>query len=152
MHVDIIDEQTALPLSAEAVASIVEHVILFEERTCDEVSIHFVDESTIRALHHTYFNDPSTTDCISFPLEPDAIPGYKNLGSVFVCPQTGLNYVRLHGGNVHEEITLYLVHGLLHLMGYDDVTEVDAHEMREAEARHIAELKKNGLILNPTKS
>lgn len=147
MHVDIIDEQTALPLSTDAVSAIVKHVIDFEEHICDEVSVHFVDEPTICELHRIYFNDPSPTDCISFPLESDDIPGYKNIGNVFVCPQVAILYARLQNANAYDEVTLYIVHGLLHLMGYDDTTEALTQEMREAEVRHLAELKKNGLNL-----
>ncbi len=147
MHVDVIDEQTALPLSADAVSVIVKHVIDFEEQLCDEVSVHLVDESTICELHRIYFDDPSPTDCISFPLGSDDIPGYKNLGNVFVCPQVAITYSRMQGTNVYDEVMLYIVHGLLHLMGYDDTTESLTKEMREAEASHLAELKKNGLNL-----
>ncbi len=149
MHIDIIDEQTALLLSAGAVSAVVKHVIEFEGHVCDEVSVHFVDEPTICDLHSVYFGDPSPTDCISFPLESGDTPGYKNLGDVFVCPQAAILYARLQNTNVHDEVMLYVVHGLLHLMGYDDVTDLLTKEMRQAEARHLAELKKNGLSLIP---
>jgi len=70
------------------------------------------------------------------------------LGDVFVCPKTAIEYSKSHGGDVYEELTLYVIHGLLHLMGYDDIEETDIVKMREAEKRHMNHLKKLDLGLS----
>ncbi len=122
-------------------------VILFENQRCDEASIHFIDNKIMCAMHDQYFGDPSPTDCISFPLKSDPKEPYRLLGDVFVCPQTAKDYVAIHGGEVYEEVALYIVHGLLHLMGYDDIDEQDEKKMRAAESRHMQNIKKKGLLL-----
>jgi probable rRNA maturation factor len=149
--VNVIDQQSALNISIDQVQQVVHHVLHEEGQTCDEVSIYFVDTATICRLHEQFFQDPSTTDCISFPMdeeEDDEFP-YRILGEVFVCPDTAIAYAKQHLGDFYEETTLYIVHGLLHLMGYDDVHENDCQLMRQAEARHMRELKKFNLQLNP---
>lgn len=126
-------------------------VISFEGQSCKEISIHFVSKKEICDLHGQYFNDPSPTDCISFPLdeEEDEDNGYRILGDVFVCPEVAIEYAATHQTDPYEETSLYVVHGLLHLLGYDDIEDDDEAEMRAAEKRHFAHLKACDLLLTP---
>ena len=103
----------------------------------------------MRRLHARFFGDPSLTDCISFPMDSEAQEGYRILGEVFVCPQVARRYAESHKGDPYWETTLYVVHGLLHLMGYDDISEKERSLMRAAEGRQMRHLEKRGLILMP---
>lgn len=147
MDVYVYDQQHALKLPHDAVQALTTQVVSNEGYHYDEVSIHFVDTKTISELHEQYFDDPSPTDCISFPIDDPDAEGYRVLGDVFVCPETAIEYAEKHGCDPYEETALYIVHGLLHLMGYDDVEEEDRKEMRAAEERHLKSLKKLGLKL-----
>jgi probable rRNA maturation factor len=73
---------------------------------------------------------------------------YCLLGDIFVCPKTAIKYAADHNGDPYEETTLYVVHGMLHLFGYDDIEEDDIVEMRAAEHRHMSNLKKLDLSLH----
>lgn len=143
MIINVSNEQKALKISVRQVKHLVQKVIESEGKTCDEVNIYFVDTPSICQLHEQFFNDPSTTDCISFPIDDDECDkeGYRILGEVFVCPATAINYVAKDQGNPYQETTLYIVHGLLHLMGYDDIKEKDISLMRQAEERHMHNLQ-----------
>lgn len=147
MHVVVYNTQKRYPIDSKAVASLVEQVILAEGRCCDEVSIHLVGTKKICSLHAVYFDDPSVTDCISFPIDNLEGDPYSVLGEVFVCPETACSYVKKHGGVLYEEVTLYIVHGLLHLLGYDDIDEADCHIMRQREHYHMENLKAQALQL-----
>ncbi len=150
MIVNVFDQQLALKISINEVQQLVDHVVHGEGQQCDEVNIYFVDTPTICQLHEEFFQDPSPTDCISFPIdeeEQEDFP-YRILGEVFVCPATAVDYAIQHHGDAYEETTLYIVHGLLHLMGYDDIEEEDCRFMRQAETRHMQELKKINLQLH----
>jgi probable rRNA maturation factor len=140
--VNVINQQSALSISTDQVQKIVKEVIRAESQRCDEVDLYFVDTPTICQLHADFFQDDSPTDCISFPLddESEASP-YRLLGDVFVCPATAVAYAKKHHLNPYDETLLYIVHGLLHLMGYDDLNNQDRREMRKAEARHIQNLQ-----------
>ena len=113
----------------------------------NEVSITFVSEKEICSLHKKYFNDPSSTDCISFPIDSE-YSEYSILGEVFVCPKVAIEYATKHKNTPGKELTLYIVHGLLHLIGYDDISEKERKIMRKKEAYHINLLQKENLILS----
>lgn len=149
MLVSIFNQQSSLKISSDQVQNLVPQVICGEGQKCDEICIYFVDVPTICQLHEQFFNDPSPTDCISFPLdaENDEDFPYRLLGEVFVCPATAVAYAEKHKVDPYEETTLYIVHGLLHLMGYDDLLDDDRQDMRQAEDRHMRELKKLNLQL-----
>lgn len=103
----------------------------------DEVIIHLVDKKTISQLHADFFDDPTPTDCISFPMddsEDSEDTGYVLLGEIFVCPEVAIEYVKENGGHPIQETSLYIIHGLLHLLGFDDIEDDDRKEMRRMEA------------------
>lgn len=151
MIVNISNEQSTLPIPLEQVEVLVKQVLLNEQASCDEVNIYFVDTPTICQLHQDYFDDPSPTDCISFPLDDEDTTGYQILGEVFVCPETALSYAKEHAADPYDETSLYIVHGLLHLLGYDDMEEEDELPMRAAENSNMEILKKlNKLLRAPT--
>lgn len=149
MKVFVYNSQKKLPIKKLQVRKIAQKVVVFEGHPYyDEVAIHFVDREKICALHEQFFQDPSPTDCISFPMSGDEPFEYRMLGEVFVCPEVGIEYVDKHGGNYYNEITLYVVHGLLHLLGYDDIERKDRTLMRGAERRHMAHLHELGIVLS----
>lgn len=147
MIVDVYNTQKRYPIDAKAVSALVKQVIAAEGRSYDEAAIHFVGTKKICSLHEIYFDDPTVTDCISFPIDNEDGDPYSVLGEVFICPETACRYVKKHGGTLYEEITLYIVHGVLHLLGYDDIDEADCLVIRERENFHMNNLKKLGLIL-----
>lgn len=151
MIINVFDEQQALKISPDQVRQLVQQVIDKEGESCDEVNIYFVDRSLISMLHEEFFEDPSPTDCISFPIDEkgEEESGYRILGEIFVCPSTAISYAAQHEGDAYLETTLYLVHGLLHLMNYRDIEEEDVPFMREKEAYHLQHLQESYLQLRP---
>ena len=92
----------------------------------DEVIFHFVSERKICQLHKEFFNDPASTDCITFPIDPpDAEKSASHvLGEAFICPLTALTYAKLHKSDPYEELCRYIIHCILHLIGYTDIEPV----------------------------
>lgn len=148
IEVNVSQEQDFLPISTDSVVALVNDFIQFSGVKYDEVAIHFVDTPTISRLHSEFFDDPTSTDCISFPIDPPDGKGYLVMGDVFVCPETAHSYVASHDGNVYKEITLYVTHGLLHLLGYDDIEEEDIVKMRAAEANYLAHVSEKHLWIH----
>ena len=143
MKIIVRNSQKLLPITAKAVKKIVRSVVDNESQSCDEVAVHFITTKKMCEMHASYFNDGSPTDCISFPMEADNDEPYRMLGDVFVCPETALQYAAKHHVDPYLETTLYIVHGLLHLMGYDDMNSRDRKKMRAAEKRHMQTLLDN---------
>jgi probable rRNA maturation factor len=133
------DQQTA-PIDEQSVLHWVKSFLTLKKVTCNEIAIYFVDKETICQLHEEHFDDPTPTDCISFPIDGEDCPADRHLGEVFVCPEVALEYVQENGGDLEKEIALYTIHGLLHLIGYDDIEEADRLEMRSQESHILADL------------
>lgn len=149
MKVSVSSRQNDLPLKSQKkkIAQIVSCVVESEKRICDEVSVFLISEKTICKMHKKFFNDPTVTDCISFPISDEEDPGYSHLGDIFVCPETAKKYVEKHGGDPFRETTLYIVHGLLHLLGYDDMDPISKRCMRRREKKYMKLLEDKGLLL-----
>ncbi|MDN3508169.1 MAG: rRNA maturation RNase YbeY [Simkaniaceae bacterium] len=131
---EIYNTQTAIPIDTDSVIDLTRRFLHFYKKTPETVEIHFVTKEEIGKIHAQFFDDPTPTDCISLPID-DVV-----LGTVFVCPQVAQEYVHEHGGDLYREISLYLIHALLHLLGYDDIDEKDLAEMRAQERRALAHL------------
>jgi len=102
------------------------------------VSVAIVDDPTIAALHDRYLDDPAPTDVLSFVLET----GPEHLeGEVVVSYDTAVARAKQLRVPVTTELLLYVVHGTLHLVGYDDVTPALRNKMRIAEKQVFEALK-----------
>lgn len=149
MNIIVANKQKDLKILKTRVKALVKVSLLFEEVGCDEVSISFVSEKEICRLHEEFFNDPSPTDCISFPMDDEPDETYHILGEIFVCPKTAINYAHEHGFNPYDEMALYIIHGLLHLSGYDDLDSKERKKMRLAEKHHLDYIRSQNIFLDP---
>lgn len=93
------------------------------------LSIAFVDEDSIKKLHATFLGDPSSTDVITFPKNRS----FESAGEICISIDEAIKNSNSLGTTISDEITLYLIHGWLHLCGFDDKNEETIKEMRQAE-------------------
>lgn len=147
IRVSIYDHQKDMALRLDSVEEIVNQIVEAECQAAHEASVYLIDDAEMCQMHLDHFDDPSPTDCISFPMDDSSEVHYRVLGEVFVCPRTAITYAEQHRLDPHREITLYLVHGILHLLGYDDINEEDRLSMRAAEERHMSVIEQKGLML-----
>lgn len=96
-----------------------------------ELSLVLLTDPALAKLHGDFLDDPTTTDVITF--EGDPLLG--SAGEICVSADTAAAYAREHGRDFRSELTLYLVHGWLHLAGHDDLKPAKKRAMRRAEAR-----------------
>lgn len=136
------NRQKALPISRSALRKSVCLLLEYLDIETDELSVYFVSSKKIAALHQQFFNDPSPTDCITFPIDSSF------LGEIFVCPEVALLYASERGLDPYEETLLYLVHGLLHLAGFDDLSPNQKRAMRKKEKSCMRQLKNHEIILS----
>ncbi len=111
---------------------------LAEETAPDgSLDVVFVDIDTMAELNETHMGASGPTDVLSFPLDDgstDPGPGGRHLGDVVICPAVAEVNAPSHAGTVDAELTLLVVHGILHVLGHDhaEPTEADAMVAREA--------------------
>ncbi|GAB4130500.1 hypothetical protein JCM17478_27560 [Thermopirellula anaerolimosa] len=102
-----------------------------------EISVAVVDDAEMRALHERYLNDDSSTDVLSFPLE---VENNHIEGEIVVCAETAARQGPRFGRPPEHELILYVVHGALHLAGYDDVAPRDRTVMRRRQDEYLERL------------
>jgi probable rRNA maturation factor len=110
-----------------------------------ELSLVFLTDPALAKLHADFLNDPTTTDVITFEGDPPpagAPPDAGSAGEICVSVDTAERFAADHGHQFSEELTLYLVHGWLHLAGFDDLQPAKKRAMRRAEARALRWLRK----------
>jgi probable rRNA maturation factor len=106
----------SIPVDEEALAALARATLLGEGLRRAELSISFVDEAEMTGLHERYMNESGPTDVLSFPLEDEMDGDMRLLGDVVVAPAVA---ARNNPGDPQGELRLLLVHGILHLLGYD---------------------------------
>lgn len=148
MKIEIHNTQKDLKLLKEPVRRVVRAALSFLGMKGDEISIHFVTKEEITALHADYFNDPTLTDCITFPMDTDETTHYRHLGDIFVCPYQALLFAKKRGLDPYEETMLYVVHGLLHLNGFDDLDPKSRKIMKAKEKEVMKMLKSSQAIIS----
>jgi len=107
-----------------------------------ELSLVFLTDAALARLHADFLDDPSPTDVITF----EAAPGLGAAGEICVSADTARAYAAARGLDFARELTLYVVHGWLHLAGYDDRRPDRKRRMRAAEARALALLDAAGAV------
>jgi probable rRNA maturation factor len=139
VKVSIFNRQKTLLVVKSEVEKIVTLVLSGERISCDEVGIYFVKKDEICSLHLEFFDDPSATDCITFPIDPPESnsAGSCYLGEIFICSDVALEYAAAHHLDPLDEQRLYLIHGLLHLVGYEDQSEGARKIMRKKEKSYM---------------
>jgi probable rRNA maturation factor len=131
-----------------------------------ELSVMFVDETSIAGLNERFLGRKGPTDVLSFPIEDELIgPGHVPdqeasgpgrgpieleevpllIGDVVICPEVAWRQAPEHAGNYDDELALLLVHGILHLLGMDheDASEaatMEALEQQLLDAHHRGEV------------
>lgn len=106
-----------------------------------EVSVRIVDTREMQALNRDYRNKDKVTNVLSFPVgELAGLPGdaRRILGDIVVCAAVVTDEAAAQGKAATDHWAHMLVHGTLHLLGYDHQTDAEATEMEGLEARILA--------------
>jgi len=116
------------------------------------VDIAIVDDDQIRQLNKRFKNKNRTTDCLSFDLSDDdsgqdAGDNAPRILELIVNGQMAARQAKLRGHRPEAELALYITHGLLHCIGFDDATQAQARRMHEAEDEILQQLG-YGLVYN----
>ncbi|MBM6628218.1 rRNA maturation RNase YbeY [Mammaliicoccus vitulinus] len=136
LTMDFIDEQQVID---EDTKNQIESLLTFAAKKENiteeaELSISFVDEEEIQAINRDYRNKDKVTDVISFSLEEDEpeIEGLdipRVLGDIIICLGVAQEQAQSYNHSLSRELGFLALHGFLHLLGYDHMTEEDEKEM-----------------------
>ena len=139
MRIDIMDLQDMVRLDKDKIKR---HVLkalktLGEEKA--ELSLLFVNDSYIKRLNHKYRGIDSKTDVLAFPMrEGEGLSKDSPiLGDVAISIETAKREAKKRKSPFQKELDLYLAHGILHLLGYDDENPGDRKKMQVKEAQLV---------------
>jgi probable rRNA maturation factor len=128
-----------------------------------EMSLLFVDESTIAELNERFLGTSGPTDVLSFPMDEELPPGGRQpdqggrgpgapsdlsdppalLGDVVVCPVVAGKQALERGVPADDELSLLVVHGVLHLLDYDHAEPEETAVMRRREQEILARFRES---------
>lgn len=139
--------ETNLNIAKSDFCKLVNEIINFTDMDVSEemaVSINFVNKKTICLINTSFVGHEGITDVISFNyLTPEDIDTNKGIfAELFICVEKAEIESRERIIEFAEELTLYIVHGLLHIAGYDDLEVSKRKKMRKAEEKCMDLLKK----------
>lgn len=136
------DEAALVALTRRAVDAAVLELNLALPKSGSEVSVLFTDDATIRKLNAEWRGKDKPTNVLSFPAFPTnkggAIP--PMLGDIILASETVHAEAVSEAKSLENHLTHLVVHGLLHLFGYDHETDDEAEEMESIERRVLARL------------
>ena len=134
MVVTVRNEQRDAPVNVARMARLARRTVRrLRIRTRGTLAITFIDARRMRALNRRFLRHDRTTDVLSFRYHREPI-----VGDIVISPAAARTYARAHGLNYADELSRYVVHGLLHWVGHDDRTLAQQRTMRMMEDMLLA--------------
>ena len=135
MPVEIVRRRGGKKISARKLRAVALRVLQLVEHDQSELSVALIGNAEMRKLNAKFRNKDYPTDVLSFPVE-EGLPGaVRLLGDVIISVDKARQQAKERGRSLDEEMVTLLIHGVLHLLGYD-------HERSPKDARIMGRLEK----------
>ena len=133
--IEVVNRQRKLPLDCECWQAFVEKTRRVLPVDVEGVTVAFVSDRAMRELNRLWRHKRGTTDVLSFPAEQDKFEKMEGsrLGDVVISVEQAARQAKENGLTLDQEIAQLILHGLIHLCGYDHAT--DKGEMNRLELR-----------------
>ena len=135
IEIEVNNSQSVCPVEVERLERAVRAILAEEQVGAGLLSLALLDDESIHKLNRRYLQHDYPTDVLSFVLEQRE--NYLE-GEVIVSVERAAALAPGLGWSVADELLLYVTHGLLHLVGYDDQSPLDRQRMRARERHHLA--------------
>lgn len=135
MEVVVENLQKKVPLNLPPLVRAAKAVLQHEGAGEASLSIAFVSAQKIRSLNRRYLRRDYVTDVLAF-----------DTFDIAICAETAVKNSKMYGTPPAQEITLYIIHGILHLLGYDDHAPADIRKMRAKEKELLDYLKRRKFL------
>jgi probable rRNA maturation factor len=132
--IHVSDEQTALQFDPQRLRTAVRRILRDAGLREAQVSLAIVDDPTIQRLNRQFLDHDYATDVLSFVLERSE---GRLEGEVIASTDTAIRSAQRYGWAAADELLLYVVHGTLHLVGFDDRSPDSLAAMREREQAYL---------------
>lgn len=105
----------------------------------NELNIVLVNDRKMAKLHKEFMNIAGPTDVLTFPIDENEA-GHVTSGEVYLCVPEARRQAKIRGIEPKLELLLYAIHGMLHLLGYDDRTAAEFEKMHALEDQILTQL------------
>lgn len=116
-------------LSIKELQKVVETAAKLNKKISGEVEINIVGESEIKKLNKAWRGQNSSTDVLSFAWQEEEKLPSKCLGQIFICYPVIKKQAKEYGVTIRQEFYRMVIHGLLHLIGFDHIKQKEALKM-----------------------
>lgn len=134
LEVLVANQQSTLEVDEESLISIAREILFDSDYRLGELSLAIVDDETIHELNRQYLEHDYATDVLSFLLEEDNV---RIVGEIILSADTAAREASQVGWSPQTELMLYVIHGVLHLVGYDDLDAESRKAMRQREREYL---------------
>jgi len=129
-----INNLTTSKIDEKKLKKVIKKVLEGENIRCEDLSIALVDPAGIKELNKKYRKQNRVTDILSF--------SYNGSGEIIICPQVVKKNAKKFALNFKKELAKVLIHGILHLLGYDhEKNKVKAKKMEDKEKYYLKYVK-----------
>ena len=143
-----VEWQTLATRAARAAIARTPHGPLAEKRVCAEISVRLTTDAEVRTLNREYRRKDKPTNVLSFPMvQPDLLDSLSNtddgevlLGDIVLAHGVCESEAKERGIATEDHATHLIIHGTLHLLGYDHIDDLDAERMEAIEREAMADL------------
>ena len=133
-EITIKDLQKRISVKPSQIARAARRILRHEGVRHAELSVVFVTDRKIRSLNKKYLKKDHTTDVLAFDLREKPAP--KTIaGEIIISAETAVRNARAFKTSIKKELILYVAHGILHLVGFDDHSRKDEQRMRRKEEK-----------------
>lgn len=137
LSLEFSNRQTTLEVDTDAWKRVLNELFRDEGIERGEISIAIVDDAEIHALNRQYLDHDYATDVLSFLLERQE---GELQGEIVVSAQMARSRAAEFGWQAVDELIWYVIHGALHLVGYDDKSPADRERMWQRETHYLRQL------------
>lgn len=129
----ILNRQRAVRVAPRPLANFLQRVKKELDIAESDVTVCFVSDTVIARMNRQYRKKNGPTDVLSFPSEKEREGTRRYLGDIAIAPETAKRYAKKNGRSLDGELRVLMLHGVLHLLGYDH--ETDRGQMSSLENR-----------------
>ena len=141
MGIQVINTNRQYRINESLVKNIIADILTFIKKpgTAD-IELVFMDNKAIRAFNKRYKGADRPTDVLSFGIDRAELGEEKFLGEIFISIDKALENSKAFKTEFTDELVRYIIHGILHLFGYDDSTEKERARMSKKETKVLNDL------------
>lgn len=147
-EIEVANQQDLVDVDETFLVAVTEQLLAAEQVSRAEISIALLADPEIWKINKEFLDHDYPPDVLSFLLDEEELEevdadaprgaGLSLSGEILIGAEEAVRGAERYGWSTHHEMTLYLVHGLLHLCGYDDQDDDERAIMREREQFHLA--------------